>query len=315
MEELLRTTQAYRLLDKECAENTSSHAYLLLFNDARNLRLAAKTFAKLFFRTDSPLENARRSKLIDEESFADCPFLPEPSKKLSVDDAERIKEESLLTSIEGDRKLFVLTDFADANPQTQNKLLKLLEEPPKGVTFLLGATSAFPVLPTVLSRVKRLELPPFSDDEVTACLTRLYPSGHTVSALNACAIACGGIVGEAQGMLEGGYYQSLLDGAFSLLTEPLHRLPTLVRALGETKHKKELLSLLRLITRDALLFSMGKRILLHSEETRVKTVANGYSRAALLYAQEALSKAELEVQFNAVFAQCLETCITKIRNR
>ncbi len=314
MEALLKTTQAYRLLDKECAEEVHSHAYLLLFNDAKNLRFAAKTFAKLFFRTPSERENARREKLIDEESFADCLFFPEPGKKLSVDDAERIKEESLLTSIEGARKLFVLADFAEANPQTQNKLLKLLEEPPKGVVFLLGATTAFPVLTTVLSRVKRMEIPPFSDEDVTACLHRIYGSEHTRSALNACAVACGGIVGEAQNMLEGGYYQTLLDGAFGLLTEPSHRLPALVRSLGETKHKKELLSLLRLVCRDALLWSMEKKILLQTEKERVQAVAGCLTKTALLQAQTVLSKAELEVQFNAVFAQCLETCIAKIRN-
>ena len=79
---------------------------------------------------------------------------------LYAEDAENIREETLLSPIEGERKLFVLGDFAEANTQTQNKLLKLLEEPPQGVIFLLGATTVFPVLPTVLSRTKKLEILP-----------------------------------------------------------------------------------------------------------------------------------------------------------
>ncbi len=314
MEGLLRTTQAYRLIEKECLENSCSHAYLLLFQDAKNLRLALKTFAKPFFNTPSPTENARREKLIDEESFADCLIFPREGEKFLVKVAEDVVEESQLSPIEGGRKLFLLADFAEANAQTQNKLLKLLEEPPEGVVFLLGTTSVYSVLATVLSRTKRMEIPPFSQDEVRACLERIYQNKHTMSALSVCAALSNGVVGEAQKMLDGGYYKALLDGAFSLVLEPEHRLPPIIRSLGETKHKKELLSLLRMIFRDALCLKMGRReVLLQSETDRIKLVAKEYSQGALLYAQEALSKAELEVQFNAVFPQCLGTCMAKIR--
>jgi hypothetical protein len=91
-----------------------------------------------------------------------------------------------------------------------------------------------------------------------------------------------------------------------------------VRNIGETKHKKELLSLLRLIFRDALLVkteqaACKKALLLRSERSRVEEVAEQYALSALLHAQEELSKAELQVQFNAVFPQCIEICIANIR--
>lgn len=319
MVELLKRTQAHRLLEKECAGNACSHAYLLLFNDSKNLRFSLKEFAKLLFAGDVQ-ERERREKLIDEDAFSDCLCFPAEGKKLTVEDAEKIREEALLSPIEEERKVFVLSDFAEANTQTQNKLLKLLEEPPRGVVFLLGATSSFSVLPTVLSRTKKLEILPFSIEEVTACLARIYGNKHTMDALKLCAAASGGVVGEAQNLLEGGYYKTLLDGAFSLVLAEEHRLAPLVKTLGETKHKKEFLSLLRLIFRDALLMKMNaqpyrRALLLQSEKLKVQEVAMKYSRSALLYAQEALSKAELEVQFNAVFPQCLEICLAKIRSK
>jgi hypothetical protein len=58
-----------------------------------------------------------------------------------------------------------------------------------------------------------------------------------------------------------------------------------------------------------------RALLLQSEKLKVQEAAMKYSRSALLYAQEALSKAELEVQFNAVFPQCLEICLAKIRSK
>ena len=327
MIELLRNTQAYRLLNKESAGNNCSHAYLLLFDDARNLRSALKEFAKILFQcadineySEDVEDKARIAKLIDEESFADCLFFPAEGKKLAVEDAEKIREESVLSPIEGDRKVFVVGDFSEANTQTQNKLLKMLEEPPQGMVFLLGATTVFPVLPTVLSRTKRLEILPFDIKEVENALHRIYGKKYDSDTLQLCAAASGGVLGEAQNILEGGYYKTLAEGAFSLCLSSEDKLPLAVRAIGETKYKKELLSLLRLIFRDALLIKTEKSeckksLLLRSEKEKIEKIAEKYTLSALLYAQEAISDAEMQVQFNAVFPQCIELCIANIRQK
>ena len=317
MERLWQSTRAYALVKGEKEKDALSHAYLLLCEDERNLRALLKTFAKLLFEPASEEQTLRRNKLIDSESFSDCLFFPENGKKLAVEDAEKIREESTISPVEGERKVFVLGDFAQANIQTQNKLLKLLEEPPKGVIFLLGASSAYPVLQTVLSRSKQLEILPFPIEEITLALTRIYGNKYDKQTLALCAAASGGVLGEAQSMLEGGNYKLLTESAFSLCLCDSARLPLLIKNIGETKYKKQLLSLLRLIFRDALLLKTGMQnsLLLSFEKERLNEVANLYSLPALLYAQEAIGKAEKEVQFNAVFPQCLELCISNIKRK
>ena len=321
MERLLKDTQAYRLLKKEYQQNACSHAYLLQFGDRKNLRFALKLFAKVLFgcfETEyASEEEKRRAKLIEEDNFSDCLIFPAEGKKLSVEDAEKIKEESLLSPVEGDRKVFIIGDFAEANVQTQNKLLKLLEEPPQSAVFLLGATSVFPILPTVLSRVKSMEIQPFDIVETQRCLARIYGEKADKSALEFCAASSGGIVGEAQNIYEGGYYKTLVESAFAFCLSDREKLPLLLRQIGETKHKKEFFSLLRIIFRDGLLFKRDgqKNILLKSETERIRKVAEQYSFSALLCAQEEISEAEKQVQFNAVFAQCVGICISNIREK
>ncbi len=317
MQSILKGTGAYQLLQKEGETEGFSHAYLLLFEDARHLRTAMKVFAKLFFKCDNPTTHAqtRISDLIDGDGFSDCVVFPSEGKKLMVEDAESILEESNLAPVEGEKKLFLIGDFADANVQTQNKLLKLLEEPPKNVHFLLGATSVFPVLPTVLSRTKKLEIFPFSVDEVTAYLRRTYGERYTSDGLTLCAATSGGNLGDACNILEGGYYQELVENAFSLVLAPSYKLPAAIKTAGETAHKKELINLLRLIFRDGLLQKTGTRkthLLLQSERERIGEVADKYSARALLFAQEALSEAEKQVKFNAIFSQCLEITLANI---
>ena len=317
MQTLLRKTNAYKLLERETRENKNSHAYLLLFDDARNLRETLKYFAKVLFscQNEETDEEKRFSRLIDSESFSDCLFFPETGKKLAVEDADSIKEECLLRPVEGKRKLIVVSGFETANPPTQNKLLKLLEEPPEGVVFLLGAINSFNILTTVLSRTKKLEILSFDPKDIEECLERMYPNKYDKDALSLCAAASNGSLGGAQNILEGGYFKSLLENAFSLALSTRHALPIAVKAVGETKHAKELFSLLRLIYRDALVLktqgAKGKHRLL-LKRSDISSVAEKYSERALIFAQECISKAEMELTFNANLPQCLELCIAKI---
>ena len=179
MQTLLKSTQAYRLLQTETQENRLSHAYLLLMNDARNLRVALKTFAKLFFGcSDETLLSAsqrRISDLIDADNFSDCLFFPTEGKKLTVEDAERIQEESLLSPVETNQKLFILSDFSEANAQTQNKLLKLLEEPPAKTLFLLVVHQLANVLPTVRSRARVEKMRPLTISQLRELCVKFIP--------------------------------------------------------------------------------------------------------------------------------------------
>ena len=317
MEQLLKTTGAYKLLQNEGKGVGFSHAYLMLFDDRRNLRAALKTFAKVLFGCENERTDKERriSELIDAESFSDCLCYPlDKEKKLLVEDAEKILEESTLAPVEGEKKVFLVGDFSEANAQTQNKLLKLLEEPPKGVIFLLGATSAFSVLTTVLSRTKKLEILSFDQAAITAYLRRNYQDKYDASSLELCAAASGGNVGDACSLLEGGHYKELLDNAFALTLSPVYKLPAVVKQVGEAVPKKEFLTLLRLIFRDALLLKTGhtKHLSLRLEKERLQKTADIFSLSALLYAQEALSNAEKQVRFNAVFPQCIEVCFANI---
>lgn len=60
-------------------------------------------------------------------------------------------------------------------PAAQNKLLKTLEEPPANVHILMGATSEYGLLPTVLSRVRRLEIHPFPDRVLLSAMEGEFP--------------------------------------------------------------------------------------------------------------------------------------------
>ena len=312
MQTLIKNTYAYKLFQAEVSAETYSHAYLIVMDDARNLKSTLLSFAKVLYGCDNPYsaEEETLASRIENGSFSDCRIFPDSGKKFLVDDAELLTEECYLMPVESNKKVLIVTDFAEANVASQNKLLKLLEEPPYGVVFLLGATSAFPVLPTILSRVEKLEIPPFKETEIVGALQRLYPTGYTQEDFSLCSVASGGSVGTAQTILEGGEFRALIADAFSLCLSTKDKLPVLSKKIGEVKRKKELLFLLRVIFRDATLIKgvtgQEKHVLLQAEKQNVQAVANAFPLSTLLFAQEEIAKAELDLAFNAVFPQSLE---------
>ncbi len=317
---LIKQTQAYNLMLREKRKGFH-HAYLVVMDDARHLRFALKVFAKLFFDCENEETKDERdlSARIDADGYPDCLSFPEDGKKPMVEDAEKIQEESALRPMHSDKKLFLVSDFAEANPATQNKLLKLLEEPPEGVVFLLGATSSFSVLPTVLSRTKKLEIPAFDVADVVACLQRLYEDKYDDRVLELSAVASGGNVGNARNILDGGRYNTLIETAFDLCLSSAHTLPLAVKKHGDTPHKKDVFTLLRTIFRDALLLKSGagteKDVVLKTELERVKKVVNSYTVGTLTQAQSFLSKAEKDVFFNVPFAQAVEICMANLQTK
>ncbi len=281
MEILLKGTTAYKILCGDRESGRLSHAYMLHFCDARNLKEALKLFALEFFGCDKDSLTGRR---ILNGSFPDCKLYPRDGEKLNVDAANEIIADGALKPVEGDKKLFILSGFETASPLVQNKLLKTLEEPQKGIHFLLGATALAPVLDTVKSRVKILEIPLFSEKEIFSALER---RGH--NELNAAAAkSANGVLGVAQNVLESGIYEALSSAAREICTTlRIGDIGAVAAKYADFKYKEELLAEMQRTYFSALTEGVGP--------------ANVIAKPALVYALEKLNAANADLKFNAYF--------------
>ncbi len=297
---LFRKTTAYQTLLQERGEGAQTN--LVLFPDEKYLRFFLKECAKAFFGAK---EGSREEGLIESESFLDCIFLPVAGGKLTVEDGVRIIEESSLRPVEGSKKLFVLDNFHTASTLVQNKLLKLLEEPPQGVYFLLGATAEFSVLPTVLSRARKFAVALFHEQEIATALSRKY--GNVVG-VDQAAAACGGVFSMAETLLSGGGEDFACARAF-LRGENVE---ALCRALGEKKEKRAFFMALKLLLRDMLLYRTGQEKFVASDLQEIKTLCKKYSAKTIVRALDGVAQAEKEIQFNANLGQCAYHLYLKI---
>lgn len=77
-------------------------------------------------------------------------------KELVVDQVRRMEADAAILPNEAARKVYIIREAELLNNEAQNAFLKLLEEPPEWVLFLLCAKNAAALLPTVRSRCAQL---------------------------------------------------------------------------------------------------------------------------------------------------------------
>ncbi len=280
MEKLIKSTTAYAVFSGDRRSGRLSHAYMLHFGDEVNLRGALKIFAAEFFGAE---EGGALFRRIAAESFPDLTIYPQAGKKITADGVSEIISDSALRPVEGARKLYIISGFDGASALVQNKLLKTLEEPLEGVHFLLGVTGTAPVLDTVLSRVKLLEITPFSESEILAALER-----QGANELNAAAAASsGGVLGAAQNILRGGWFGEVVKAAEEICSVTrVEDIAEVSARYGDTKYRREMLGEMQRLYFNAL--TGGK-------------ISRLWSKPTIIYALEQLDRANADVRFNAYF--------------
>lgn len=290
MERLLKSTTAYKIFSADRLSGKLSHAYMLHFADPKNLRAALKIFAAEFYNAKGALMDR-----IFGESYPDLTVYPAEGKSITVAGVSEIIEDSALRPVEGDKKLYIITGFESASALVQNKLLKTLEEPLPGIYFLLGATTLAPVLDTVLSRVKMLEVPPFTPEEVFAALEREGKNPQNLAA----AKSSNGILGDAQNMVSGGWFKEVSDAAWEICSvNKVSQIADVVKKYGDIKYKQELISEMQNIYFSAL-----------TDGGKLNTYLQKHT---IIYALEQITQANADLKFNAYFAGLLYDFMLKV---
>lgn len=125
---------------------------------------------------------------------------PDGMASHSVASVRVLQRAASLTAVAGGRRVFIIGDAErlvpqESSPEAANALLKLLEEPPAGSTFILTAVDARNLLPTMRSRAAPLRLQRLADADVTDFLEK--HAGVPAREIPQRVTLAGGVVGAA----------------------------------------------------------------------------------------------------------------------
>jgi len=146
---------------------------------------------------------------------------PDPERAtpiVSVDQVREVVRQAAYHRYSARRRVVIIDPAESLRDEAANALLKTLEEPPAGTGFILIATHASALLPTIVSRCQRVRFTAVADDDIAAWLR-----ARQVPDADALARAAQGCPGRALALSDGGLdaRRQLRDGMLAAIGGPL----------------------------------------------------------------------------------------------
>jgi len=161
-----------------------SHAYLFRGPRGSGKRAAARALAAEILATGAPDPgDARRRALLDPSPHPDLVWLAPRGAQHLVDEVrERVIRAAAYRPFEGGKRVFVVEAAEAMRDESQNALLKTLEEPPDFVHLILLSSEPEALLETISSRCQTVSFAPLPAAVLEAELAAAGESSEEVAA-------------------------------------------------------------------------------------------------------------------------------------
>lgn len=235
---------------------------------------------------------------------------------ISVDTVRALRQEAYVMPNEAARRVMILADAQNMLPAAQNALLKILEEPPRSVIFILICENRTQLLETIRSRCVCVTMEAVDWDEAAPVLRARLPRADEEELFRAHSLF-GGRIGRVLDGMQDGTFRRVLELTPKFAEAVIA--PTeldLLRLTGALEKDKELtagvLSGLALVFRDALTLSYGGQTCLSTAPEVAGKLASRLSGKRLMALSQqvaALQQAQRRNMNNTLFLTRMSACL------
>ena len=153
------------------------HAWLFTGPPGSGRSQLALAFAASLLCADGGCGSCNSCQMIQSRNHPDVQVLNTERVLISIDEVTEFIEKSIQMPAIGKYRIMVIEDADRMSERTSNLLLKSLEEPPKGTIWMICAPSEADLLPTIRSRVRRVQLKVPTVEAVAQLLVEKYGIG------------------------------------------------------------------------------------------------------------------------------------------
>ena len=150
----IRTLNVYKEFCMAYKNGNISQAYLFISPDRLTNKHLLMEIARVINCAENEQCSCSNCIKIEMGTHPDVLCYPKTSN-FAVESASEIYENIQVKPIYSNYKIFIINDLDISTEQAQNKMLKIIEEPPKNVLFLISAVSENKILQTIKSRVQK----------------------------------------------------------------------------------------------------------------------------------------------------------------
>ena len=232
-----------------------------------------------------------------------------------------------MQSREGGWKVVIMWLPEKMKEEGSNKLLKIIEEPPKDTLFLLVSEEPDKIIPTILSRTQRVEVPRIAQVDIENALQRIYGLGCDEA--KAIASQSAGNWEKAEEMLslseeKSRYlelFMQLMRVAYARNIREMKAWSEQVAALGRERQKRLLEYCQRMIRENFIMnFKSNEMLYMSQDERNFSVRFSPFVNERNIYGiMEELSEAQRHIEQNVnakmVFFDMSLRMIVWIKNR
>lgn len=160
-------------LKTQVSTGRTSHAYLFTGSRGTGKTSCAKILAKAVNCLDTqggnPCNRCSACRAIDDGTCMDVLEIDAASNN-GVDNVRSLREEAIYTPSQVKMRVYIIDEVHMLSVSAFNALLKIIEEPPEHLLFILATTELHKVPATILSRCQRFSFRRISQEDIAARL-------------------------------------------------------------------------------------------------------------------------------------------------
>lgn len=179
--DVIGQTHITETLQKQVAEGRTSHAYLFTGTRGTGKTTCAKILAKAV-NCEHPVNGDPCCQCpsclgIESGSFLDVLELDAASNN-GVDQVRALRDEAIYSPANVKKRVYIVDEVHMLSTPAFNALLKILEEPPEHLLFILATTELHKVPATILSRCQRYSFKRITPGDIAKRLTYVAKQEH-----------------------------------------------------------------------------------------------------------------------------------------
>lgn len=151
----------------EANQDKVSASYLFYGDKRVDLLSYALMFSKMIMTKNiqNDAEKEKIERLIGISQHPDIEIINKNNENIKIDEVRKIIYSSIESSFNSPKKIFILCGIENLRKESSNALLKILEEPPKNVYFIL-LSRTLNIIPTIKSRTIKFHLSGMNNEEL-----------------------------------------------------------------------------------------------------------------------------------------------------
>ncbi|ACB83637.1 DNA polymerase III subunit delta' [Natranaerobius thermophilus] len=205
---------------RQLTSGNTGHAYMFVGPEGQGKGSLARIFAAGLLcesvdENSGPCGICYSCSKLKKSIHPDLVTIGSESKSIKIEEVRKVKQYINYRPTDSKKKIYLIESAENMTREGANSILKMLEEPPEYVVFLLTVNELERMLPTVISRCQIHQFLPLTEEQLYKALSnRTHASQEQ---LELAVSLSGGMIGRGLAILQDESYYDMIKKAHSFV--------------------------------------------------------------------------------------------------